>query len=60
MLDKNSKKRFFEKNFLLANIKPVVVLGMPFLTISNIDVDFQAQNLQWRSYTTENILTTTK
>ena len=29
---------------------------MPFLTMSNADVDFQAQNLQWRSYTTGDAL----
>ena len=33
---------------------------MLFLTISNADVDFQAQNLQWRSYTSGNILPTTR
>ena len=46
VLDKNNKEKFFEKNFLLANINPDVVFEMPFLPINNIDVDFQAQNLQ--------------
>ncbi len=36
------------------------VLEMPFLTISNADVDFQAQDLQWRCYTTGNVLLTTR
>ncbi len=40
MLDKNDRKRFFEKNFLLTNVKSNVVLGMLFLTMSNTDVDF--------------------
>ncbi len=33
---------------------------MPFLTISNANVNFQAQDLQWRSYTTGDVLPTTK
>ena len=60
MLDKDSKKRFFEESFLLADIKLDIVLGMLFLTMSNTDVDFQAQDLQWRFHITTNILLTTK
>ena len=33
---------------------------MPFLTMSNADIDFQARSLQWRSYTTGDVLLTTK
>ncbi len=40
MSDKDDKERFFEESFLLAEVKPDIVLGMPFLTMSNIDVDF--------------------
>ncbi len=40
MLDKDGKERFFDKSFLLADVKPDVVLEMLFLTISNIDIDF--------------------
>ena len=46
MSDKNSRERFFEKNVLLAEVQPEIVLGMPFLTISNADVNFQAWDLQ--------------
>ena len=46
MLDKDSRKRFFEESFLLADVQPEIVLRMFFLTINNIDVDFQAQNLE--------------
>ena len=46
ILDKNGKKKFFEKSFLLADINLHIVLKILFLTISNTDVDFQAQNLQ--------------
>ncbi len=45
MLDNNRRKRFFEESFLLANVKPDIVLRMLFLTMSNADVDFQARNL---------------
>ncbi len=40
MLDKDGKEKFFEESFLLANVKPDVVFGMPFLIMSNADVDF--------------------
>ncbi len=42
MLDKNSRERFFEESLILADIKSDVILGIPFPTISNVDVDFQA------------------
>ena len=45
LLDKDDRKRFFEENFLLADIKLDIVLGMPFLIMSNADIDFQARNL---------------
>ena len=60
MVDTDGKERFFEKSFLLANVKPEIVLKVPFLTMSNVDVDFQAWNLQWRSYTTGDVLLTTR
>ena len=43
--DKDDMERFFKKNFLLAEVKPKIVLKIPFLTMSNADIDFQAQNL---------------
>ena len=46
LVDKDSKERFFEENFLLADVKLDIVLGMLFLTMNNIDIDFQAQKLQ--------------
>ncbi len=45
VLDKDGKERFFEESFLLANVKPDIVLKMPFLTMSNTDVDCQARDL---------------
>ena len=45
ILDKDHKKRFFEENFLLANVKLDIVLRIFFLTISNVNIDFQTQDL---------------
>ncbi len=42
----------------MADVSPDIVLGMPFLTMSNADVDCQARNLRWRSYTTREVLPT--
>ncbi len=58
VLDKDGRERFFEESFLLPDIKPDIVLERPFLTMSNADVNFQARDLQWRSYTTGDILPT--
>ncbi len=43
--DKDGRERLFKESFLLADVRPDIVLGMPFLTMSNTNVDFQAQNL---------------
>ena len=37
-----------------------VVLGMPFLTFSNTDIQFVEKELTWRFYTTIEVLPTTK
>ncbi len=46
MSDKDRKDWFVKESFLLADDSPDIVLGMPFLTISNADVDFQVRDLQ--------------
>ena len=46
ILDKDNKERFFEKNFLLANIKPNIIFRISFLTMRKTEVNFQAQNSQ--------------
>ena len=58
--DKANRVRFFEETFLVANVSPEVVLGMPFLTLSGADVDFLDRDLRLRTYTTEKALPTTK
>ncbi len=60
MSDKDGKERFFEESFLLADVRPDIVFGMLFLTMSNTNVDFQARDLQWRSYITGEVLSTTR
>ncbi len=44
--DKDDKERFFEKSFLLAEVKVDIVFGILFITISNADINFLAQDLQ--------------
>ena len=53
--DKDNWERFFEKSFLLVNVKPDTRLKMPFITMSNVNIDFQTRNLQWRFYTTKQV-----
>ena len=60
VMDKANQVRFFEKIFLVANVSPEVVLEMPFLTLSNADVDFSGRKLRWRTYTTEKALPITR
>ena len=40
--NKDSKRRFFEESFLLADVRPNIMLKMPFLMMSNADINFQA------------------
>ncbi len=40
VLDKNGRESDFKEGFLLANMKPDIVLGMLYLTMSNANVDF--------------------
>ena len=54
------KAWFFQETFLLADLNIEVVLGMPFLTLSNADIKFAQKELTWRSYTTTKALPTTK
>ena len=58
--DKLGRTRFFQETFLLADISMEVVLGMPFLTLSNADVQFVKKELTWRSYITAKALPTIK
>ena len=58
--DKSGRPRFFQETFLVADTKFEVILGMPFLKISNADVAFSEGTLTWKSYTTSKALPTTE
>lgn len=58
MVDKLGRAHFFQKTFLLAKIKDV--LGMPFLTLNNMDIKFAEKELIWTTYTTIEALSTTR
>ena len=60
VVDKLGRSWFFQETFLLADISIEVVLGMPFLTLSNVDVQFAEKELTWRTYTTDEALLTTR
>ena len=40
VVDKANQVKFFEETFLVTNVSPEVVLGMPFVTLSGANVDF--------------------
>ena len=58
--EKLGRARFFQESFLLAETSMEVVLGMPFLAFSNVDIQFAEKELIWRSYTAAEALSTTK
>ena len=60
VVDKANRVKFFEETFLVANVSPEVVLGMPFLTLSGANIDYSGRKLRWRTYTTEEALPTTR
>ena len=45
VIDQADRVRFFEETFLVANVSPDVVLGMPFLTLSGADINFPKKEL---------------
>ena len=49
--DSLGRVRFFEETFFLADTSMKVVLGIPFLALSNGDIQFGAERLTWKSYT---------
>ena len=58
--DKLGKARFFQKTFLVADTRMDIVLGMPFLTLSNANIRFAEGDLTWKTYTATDALPTTK
>ena len=43
--DQANRVRFFEETFLVANVSPDMVFGMPFLILSGVDIDFPKKEL---------------
>ena len=60
VVDKANRVKFFEEIFLVANISPEIVFGMPLLILSSINIDFAGRELRWRTYTTKDVLLTTR
>ena len=60
MEDKANRPRFFQESFLVADTKFELIVGMPFLKISNADVSFGEWTLTWKTYTTNKALATTE
>ena len=58
--DKGNRPRFFQETFLVADTKFKMVLGMPFLKISNANIAFGEGMFTWQSYTTNKALLTIK
>ena len=44
----------------MANIVIEVVLGMPFLTLNKVEITFAEQEQNWRTYSLDKTLPTTK
>ena len=44
--DKANQVRFFKETFLVANVSPKVVIRIPFLTSSSVNVDFLGRELR--------------
>ena len=46
--NKLGRAQFFQEMFLLADLNVEVVLEMPFLTLTNADIQFAKKELTWR------------
>lgn len=58
--DKLERAQFFQKTFLLADTSIEIILGMSFLTLSNVNMQFAERELIWQSYTPIEALPTIK
>ena len=57
---KVNRPRFFQKVFLVTNIKFEIILEILFLKLGNIDILFGKKTLTWKIYTTNAALPTTE
>ena len=58
--NKLDKARFFQETFLVANTTLEVIFMMFFYILSNAVIQFVEKKLTWKSYTTAEVLLTTK
>ena len=58
--DKSDRARFFEETFLLVDTNMKIVLKMPFLALSNANIQFDIDSFTRRSYSTAEALPTTR
>lgn len=56
MENKVGRPRFFQKNFLVANIKFKMILEIFFFKINNTNMLFEKKILIWKTYTTNKTL----
>lgn len=58
--NKFEKTRFFQETSLLVDTNVKMILGMLFLTLNNVDIQFAQTKITWRSYTAIKALSTIK
>ncbi len=57
--DEQGRVRYFQDTFLAADIDTRMILGMPWLTMANPNIDWVKRSFQWRTYTAAVALMTT-
>ena len=58
--DKQERTWFFQETFLVANTAIKVVLGIFFLALSKVQINFAERELTWKTYSLNEALPTTK
>ena len=56
MNNKKGRSWFFKETFLLTNISINIALGMSFLILSNVEIEFVDCHINWKTYTVVEIL----
>lgn len=50
MEDKKKRSYFFGETFLLAEISMDIILGISFIIISNVEINFAIWDFYWKTY----------
>lgn len=58
--DKQERTRFLHKTLLVADTAMKIVLEMPFLALSKVEVNFVGRELSWKTYSLNKVLPITK